>query len=209
MDSNDWSGVLDFLTAFASNDRQMTEHRFRFTSAVTSDVCTAVLADNVDEPIVIKRGPLHIVEDEARLLKKLHSPRTVKYLDHGSIHLSCTWVLLLELHTPFLEYFLDRDDVIHFPTKWALDMMEALHHCHYNFVCHMDVKPDNFLVNDVARLILADFGISRQMRSNQDTFIFDGACTPAYAPPFRRRQKVDCARPASASFHARRPRPAS
>lgn len=50
---------------------------------------------------------------------------------------------------------------------------------HEQDIYHLDLKPDNILITEAGRLVLIDFGASRQGLGTNST----QACTPDYAPP--------------------------
>ncbi|KAI8875533.1 kinase-like protein [Backusella circina FSU 941] len=41
-----------------------------------------------------------------------------------------------------------------------LQILDAVHHCHYNFIAHRDLKPENILMMSNQQVKLADFGLS-------------------------------------------------
>lgn len=57
---------------------------------------------------------------------------------------------------------------------------EALQHAHNNLVLHLDIKPDNVLVEADGRPCLLDFGIARLMDDEAEGY---RAFTPGYASP--------------------------
>jgi serine/threonine protein kinase len=65
----------------------------------------------------------------------------------------------------FLSYF-------SLPKRYALDVGNALQHCHRNKIIHLDVKPQNIVIDFQDHCKLCDFGSSRIMDTE------DGAQTP-------------------------------
>ncbi|MEM9056567.1 MAG: serine/threonine-protein kinase, partial [Pseudomonadota bacterium] len=57
---------------------------------------------------------------------------------------------------------------------------EALQHAHGNLILHLDIKPDNILVQDDGRPSLLDFGVSRLMSKDDEGY---RAFSPGYASP--------------------------
>jgi serine/threonine protein kinase len=41
-----------------------------------------------------------------------------------------------------------------------LQILDAVDHCHYNFIAHRDLKPENILITSNNQVKLADFGLS-------------------------------------------------
>jgi ELWxxDGT repeat protein len=68
-------------------------------------------------------------------------------------------------------------------------ILEALAACHQQKVVHCDLKPGNLLVTEDGKVLLADFGISRAVFSNDEAVLptssLSGATwgTPQYCPP--------------------------
>jgi serine/threonine protein kinase len=65
-------------------------------------------------------------------------------------------------------------------TKIMEDLVSALGAVHQHGIHHLDIKPDNVIVQSSGRVVLIDFGAARQGTSFGDTSI--AAMTPAYAP---------------------------
>lgn len=107
---------------------------------------------------------LHIAAlREASLLKYLPShPRIVSLSNTTWVH-HC-----LSLVMPYYPYRL-RDVIAkackdtHRCEKYAIQMTEALAHCHRYQVVHRDLKPENIMVTETDDLVLIDFGLARSM----------------------------------------------
>jgi len=80
--------------------------------------------------------------------------------------------------------------------KLMLDVSAALAFIHNKSILHSDIKPDNFLIDEENNFLLADFGISKQLKrtliksvqSNRATQKISqsknsGTAPPAYRPP--------------------------
>jgi serine/threonine protein kinase len=50
----------------------------------------------------------------------------------------------------------------------AWQMLDALHYCHSQNICHCDIKPQNILIDEHGRPKLADFGIARHRDADLD-----------------------------------------
>lgn len=61
------------------------------------------------------------------------------------------------------------------------ELVEAISAIHAAGICHLDIKPDNVLIDRTGRITLVDFGAARQ-GSHFDTTSL-AALTPGYAPP--------------------------
>ncbi|XP_039623621.1 serine/threonine-protein kinase pim-2-like, partial [Polypterus senegalus] len=61
-------------------------------------------------------------------------------------------------------------------------VVEAVQHCHYCWVFHGDLKPDNILIQtNTEKIKLIDFGCGTVLQENEDYTHFPGSLL--YAPP--------------------------
>lgn len=115
--------------------------------------------------------------NETQILRKLQeTPNTHVIYLHESYILKQSAIMVLDrMDTDLLDLILD--DSLRLSQKMAIfrDLCLALNYCHENNVAHLDVKPDNvllqFLGDGQFSVRLADFGSSQEMaRGNvQDT----------------------------------------
>ena len=90
------------------------------------------------------------------------------------------------------EWFADQGRSINLRTAATIvaSLAEAVHHAHQRGIVHRDLKPANVLVEDgelpMCDLVrITDFGLAKQMQSNDATVTAEGAVvgTPAYMSP--------------------------
>jgi TPR repeat protein/tRNA A-37 threonylcarbamoyl transferase component Bud32 len=86
----------------------------------------------------------------------------------------------------------------------ALQLAEALAYAHEQGVIHRDVKPDNALVDESGRLLLADFGLAGGLQDEGTRLTGDGAIlgTPAYMSPEQADGRTDQVGPLSDLYGA-------
>jgi len=72
--------------------------------------------------------------------------------------------------------------------RWFADAVVGLNYLHFQDIVHFDLKPDNILIADDGRAVIADFGVSRMMsaggsREGDGTFTSGSPGTPTYTAP--------------------------
>ena len=71
---------------------------------------------------------------------------------------------------------------------YALQLTSAVIACHIANIAHRDIKPSNILIDKYGRVKLADFGLARDMESDEMGPVFAGS--RAYMPPEMFARKV-------------------
>lgn len=126
---------------------------------------------------------------EARLLRKIDSPRVIRVYDIG-IH---------EERPFFVMDFIDGGTVadrvkaavpMEEALRLAVDSARAVQVLHDAGVLHRDIKPTNLLVGDDERVLVADLGSAKRLAEASGVTVTTG--TPAYmAPEQARGEPVD------------------
>ncbi len=119
---------------------------------------------------------------EGRLLARLDCPSIVKifnaFEERGTAYLSMELVEGMTLRDELdrqPEHKLDPARV----TAIISTLVDALDHVHQQQVYHLDISPDNVMIGNDGKIVLIDFGASRQGLGGQTT----QAYKEAYAPP--------------------------
>ena len=64
---------------------------------------------------------------------------------------------------------------------YIIQLIHGLKYLHDSSIMHRDLKLENLLLDDMAYLKIADFGVARVLRHNQTSY--EGIGTPAYFAP--------------------------
>jgi serine/threonine-protein kinase len=130
------------------------------------------------------------IEREASILRNLSHPHIVSFLGVETVERDGREDLCLV--TEFvegenLERFLSRRGPLLYEEliPFFLQLCEAIGYLHRNGVVHLDIKPENILVDRAGNLVLSDFGISISREGNRDLTapLRDPTGTLLYAPP--------------------------
>ena len=134
-----------------------------------------------DECVILKLTDQHEVEVLRRLHgnKSTEQTRIIPLLDviNGKI-------LVLPLRTPLL-HFLDLDASINDVWELALQFLEGVTYLQHSFVAHLDLKPDNIVVQrdpeSKVDLAIIDFNIA--VYADAEPTIFASSGTPGWRAP--------------------------
>ncbi len=142
---------------------------------------TGCLRPNTKQQGVYQRGLERFIR-EGRLLASLNHAGIVKV--YNAFQERETAYLTMELIDGItLRDELNRQPDCKLPPKRTIEvitkLVDALDSVHQQNVYHLDISPDNVMVTPPGRVILIDFGASRQGLSGQTT----QAYKEAYAPP--------------------------
>jgi serine/threonine protein kinase len=123
--------------------------------------------------------------DEARVLLRLQHPYILPVFDIGE-HEGKPYIVVEFEETGSLRSYIARQPDQRVPLEKALALLTqmgvGLHFAHQQHVVHRDLKPDNILINARGEAVLADFGISVEVKTStsRDATI---SGTPPYMAP--------------------------
>ena len=125
---------------------------------------------------------------ERQMLANLSHPSIPALVDAGQLedgrpYFICEYVDGIPIDEYCEQNTLSRTERIALLTQVG----EALQHAHNNLILHLDIKPDNVLVQQDGTPSLLDFGIARLMSERE---IGHEAITPEYASPERIRGEL-------------------
>ena len=125
---------------------------------------------------------------ESMNLSACNTPSVVKVLDTFEANGTAYVVMELIDGMTLKEYMKSRDDRpmdVDDARRLILQAASALEYLHAKKINHLDIKPANMMVTrDLKRLVLIDFGLSRQYNSDGSTDSeIVAAVSKGYAPP--------------------------
>ncbi len=143
--------------------------------------------------VKLLRSPLTMVADEFFLaeraaLSQLQHPNIATLIDWGVMPPGTPW-----LATEFIDgipvdrFCQERNLTVAARLQLFRQLCEAVAYAHRHLILHLDLKPDNILVDPSGQIKLLDFGISR-LKTAPATSEANTACTPYYASPEQIRQ---------------------
>ncbi|XP_065911773.1 myosin light chain kinase A-like [Dysidea avara] len=124
------------------------------------------------------------VEREASILSHLSHPLVLQF--HGIYESAKEWILLTELLTgcELFDYVTQKDYLEEQEAaSYVRNILQATKYLHDNNICHLDIKPENIMLEDPAtcKIKLIDFGVARYIGGTSNVTAMVG--TPEFAAP--------------------------
>ncbi|OHT13642.1 CAMK family protein kinase [Tritrichomonas foetus] len=101
-------------------------------------------------------------ENEIRINQQLHHPGIVQLID--LLKDDQNYYIIMEFcpNGELFQYIISRGRLEEGEAKIFINqVLKALRHVHSCGVCHRDMKPENLLMDEVGRIKISDFGLSR------------------------------------------------
>ena len=169
-----------------------TQSNKKLGSGGFSTVYKAVLSDDQEVAVKVAKSG----SDSTDCLRNEMSALTKVGVHEHIIHLISVSVptsnmLVLELAQQDLYDYVDSKGGLISEDEarvFFAQMLQALLHCHDQYVAHRDIKLENWLLLD-GRIKLSDFGLSYSAKDDNDWHVHDETGTEGYLPPeaFRKR----------------------
>lgn len=125
--------------------------------------------------------------EERRILARLEHPGIARFIDGGTTESGQSYFAMeLVQGTNLLQYCAERHTLLPARLALFLDVCDAVHFAHQQFVVHGDLKPENIWVTEDGRTKLLDFGIAELVEpsdSSDESPRTVPWLTPAYASP--------------------------
>jgi eukaryotic-like serine/threonine-protein kinase len=130
----------------------------------------------------------HRFENEARIVSKLHHPRTLKLFDYGRTPDGKPYIACELLRGAPLNKLLQREGPLEAARtmRFLADICGSLDEAHKLGVVHRDLKPANVFIEQVGteeHAKVLDFGIAKIVNQESVTAVGTVIGTPAYMPP--------------------------
>ncbi|WP_397389768.1 serine/threonine protein kinase [Polynucleobacter sp.] len=130
--------------------------------------------EGIDVPILLKiprvgrDQPVESLigfETELTILRSLKSPYVPKYLGSGNMA-TRPYIAMERVEGRPLEDFIKEGKVFSIDevVKIGADLAQAVQSLHAQDAIHLDIKPENILIDDKGKLTLIDFGLSHHAR---------------------------------------------
>ncbi|KAI5136363.1 BR serine/threonine kinase [Nematocida ausubeli] len=128
-------------------------------------------------------------KNETQILPLLRHKSIIKYI--GAKTFLSTVTIYLEYFKGTDLFFLIKKNKI-FPAGLALkifrELADAIKYLHVNRICHLDIKPENIMINSRMQIKLIDFGLAQKSLKNGLVESYGGSIN--YASPEARKGGV-------------------
>lgn len=124
---------------------------------------------------------------EMKVAATLDHPNIVGVYSGGNFNGNLYLVMPFVKGLPLQEYIISKKLSLRRKLKMIAQLAEALHYAHEHSVIHRDIKPSNVLVDHNGVPKLTDFGLAKNISSNEALITQSGEIvgTPLYLPPER------------------------
>ncbi|WP_245824927.1 serine/threonine protein kinase [Sphingomonas azotifigens] len=132
-----------------------------------------------------------LFEFERGILANLEHPGIARLIDGGTTDDGRPFMALEYVEGEAIDDWCEgRQAPLSQRLKLFLDVCEAVSYAHGRLVVHLDLKPDNILVDREGRVRLLDFGIARLVEDGSELSRAKALLTPDYAAPEQLENKA-------------------
>lgn len=140
-----------------------------------------VVAIKLMKPLLINPSFRDYFERERQILAKLNHPNIARlydggFTDDGRPFFTMEWVSGKNL----IDYCKDKNLGLDERLNFFGQVCHAVRYAHQSLIAHLDLKPQNIIINDEGQVKLLDFGVSRMV---DEGFEKESGFTLAYAAP--------------------------
>ncbi|XP_033120602.1 death-associated protein kinase 2-like isoform X2 [Anneissia japonica] len=123
------------------------------------------------------------IEREVTILQSFTHSNIIRLHEVFESKVDVTLILELVSGGELFHYLAEKDHVSEEEAaNFTLQLLEACHYIHRNKVCHLDLKPENIVLESSrSKIKLIDFGLSRQVSSTEEIRNMLG--TPEFIAP--------------------------
>ncbi|CCC67446.1 hypothetical protein NCAS_0A08880 [Naumovozyma castellii] len=129
---------------------------------------------------------LQMLYDELSILQRLHHPNIVAFKDWFESRDKFYIVTQLATGGELFDRIIKKGKFTEVDAvNIMVQLLDAVKYIHSQNIVHRDLKPENVLYldpSDESQLVIADFGIAKELKSNDD-LIFKGAGSLGYVAP--------------------------
>jgi len=124
---------------------------------------------------------------EQRILAQLNHPSIARIYDSGSLEDGTPWFVMEYVPgMPLTDFWNEHSGSIFRCLQLFRKVCDAVQYAHEHAIIHRDLKPSNILVNEDGEVKLLDFGIAKQLSTDDDgneTIVPLRMMTPNYCSP--------------------------
>ena len=179
-------GSGGFGNTYIATDLNFNDHvavKEFFMQGVTLREENGMIYVNVPESLTLFEEQLAKFKKEAMRLRRLNNPHIVRVQDlfeaNGTVYYVMDYVEgeSLAARMKRTGQPLSEAEAMHYFSQ----MLDALQAVHAEGLCHLDIKPDNIMVDKEGNAVLIDFGASKQMAGGNATRMTSVAYTIGFA----------------------------
>lgn len=139
-------------------------------------------------PLVMDTGMREFFHRERQILAKLNHPNIARLYDGGFTDSGRPFFTMEYVSgKTLLDYINSHHVGFNDALGLFLQVCQAVQYAHQNLIVHLDLKPQNILVNADGQVKLLDFGVSRIIEDSEER---EGSFTLAYASPEQIQKKA-------------------
>lgn len=133
------------------------------------------------KPLILNPAMQEVFQRERQILAKLNHPNIARLYDGGYSETNRPFFTMEYVSGDYLsDYIKKKNASLIQKLELFLQVCKAVQYAHQSLIVHLDLKPQNIIVNEEGQVKLLDFGVSKILEDSEEAA---GSFTLAYASP--------------------------